>query len=121
MQLAHFMAKNALFGHSGLNVQIERKSVETTQAAWSVGKLIQMFGPFSKWDCKSEYEEEYKLANLLIDRGYLKMDSLEVELRNAGVPDDCMRFIQYLLTWNPDERPTAEQALKHPWLEHIEV
>ena len=33
------------------------------------------------------------------------------------VSDDALDFIQYLLTYAPDERPTAEQALQHRWLQ----
>ena len=33
-----------------------------------------------------------------------------------AVSDDAMDFIQDLLTYEPENRPTAEQALNHPWL-----
>lgn len=33
-----------------------------------------------------------------------------------GISDDAMDFIQELLTYDPEERPTAEQGLAHPWL-----
>ncbi|KAL1308020.1 hypothetical protein AAHE18_17G076300 [Arachis hypogaea] len=28
-------------------------------------------------------------------------------------------FVRYLLSINPKRRPTARQALKHPWLSHV--
>ena len=34
-----------------------------------------------------------------------------------SVTDDAMDFIQDLLTYDPLERPTAEEALLHPWLQ----
>ena len=30
----------------------------------------------------------------------------------------CLEFLKYLLTIDPLERPTAEEALNHPWLQH---
>lgn len=33
-----------------------------------------------------------------------------------AVSDDALDFIQDLLTYEPEKRPTAAQALMHPWL-----
>jgi calcium-dependent protein kinase len=33
-----------------------------------------------------------------------------------SVTDEAIEFIQYMLTHDPVDRPTAEQALQHPWL-----
>ena len=32
------------------------------------------------------------------------------------ISDDALDFIQAMLTYAPDDRPTAEMALQHPWL-----
>lgn len=32
------------------------------------------------------------------------------------VSDDAMDFIEYLLKYDPRKRPTAREALQHPWL-----
>lgn len=34
----------------------------------------------------------------------------------SKVSDDAKAFIRALIQPNPDDRPTAEQALKHKWL-----
>jgi calcium-dependent protein kinase len=34
-----------------------------------------------------------------------------------GISDDAMDFIQELLTYEAENRPTAEVALQHPWLQ----
>jgi serine/threonine protein kinase len=34
----------------------------------------------------------------------------------SNVSNDAKEFIRYLLTWDEDKRPTARQALKHPWI-----
>lgn len=41
-----------------------------------------------------------------------------------SVSDNGKNFIKKLLTYNKDDRPTAEQALGHPWiveLAHLDV
>lgn len=34
----------------------------------------------------------------------------------SRVTDEAKDFIRYLLTWEEDARPSARQALKHPWI-----
>ena len=34
-----------------------------------------------------------------------------------SMSDDALDFIDYLLTYEEDERPTADEALQHPWLQ----
>ena len=34
-----------------------------------------------------------------------------------GISDKCKDFISKLLTLDPNDRPSAEEALKHPWLD----
>jgi serine/threonine protein kinase len=85
------------------------------QAACSIGKIIQLVGLFP-WDCDSNYTEEFELAKLLLKKGPIKSRPLEAELSSMEVPNDCVDFILHLRALDPYERPTAEQALKHPWL-----
>ena len=33
-----------------------------------------------------------------------------------GVSEDCKDFISQLLTKEQDKRPSAQQALEHPWI-----
>lgn len=33
--------------------------------------------------------------------------------------ENSKSFIRTLLTYNPEERPSAEQALLHPWLQEL--
>jgi serine/threonine protein kinase len=39
--------------------------------------------------------------------------------RLAGSDDGFSDFVAHLLTVDPLKRPTAEQALTHPWLSHV--
>ncbi|KAK2811045.1 hypothetical protein FQN50_002380 [Emmonsiellopsis sp. PD_5] len=118
VSLAHFLATKTLFGPSGLTFQISLKSPETSKAAWSIGNLFQLVGLFP-WEKDSQYAEEFELANSLVTGGLIDTKSLEDELSVMKVPKDCVEFIRHLLTWDPDERPTAEQALRHPWLQDV--
>ncbi|KMU87156.1 hypothetical protein CIHG_05097 [Coccidioides immitis H538.4] len=101
-----------------VGVSILSKSPETSKAAWSIGNLFQLVGLFP-WDKDSQYAEEFELAKSLVTGGLIGTKSLEDELSVMKVPKDCVEFICHLLTWDPDERPTAEQALRHPWLQDV--
>jgi len=35
------------------------------------------------------------------------------------ISENCKSFIRALLTYNPEERPSAEQALQHPWITEL--
>ncbi|PGH19866.1 CMGC protein kinase [Polytolypa hystricis UAMH7299] len=115
VSLANFLAAKQLFGPSGFNLQLEQKARKKMQIAYSIAKIIQLVGPIP-WDIESRYTKEFDLANALLEKEFIKVRSLETELSNMEVPEDCVEFIRYLLTLDPHERPTAEQALKHPWL-----
>ena len=34
-----------------------------------------------------------------------------------GAPKGLVDFVEFLLIRDPDSRPTAEEALRHPWLQ----
>jgi calcium-dependent protein kinase len=38
----------------------------------------------------------------------------------ADLPEDCVDFVRRLLQRDPTKRPTAAEALKHPWLKGVE-
>lgn len=44
--------------------------------------------------------------------------TLREELESLQTPLDprCIEFLEYLLNVDPDQRPTATEALQHPWL-----
>ena len=35
------------------------------------------------------------------------------------ISENCKSFIRALLTYNPDERPSAADALTHPWIAEL--
>lgn len=109
-----------LFGPSDMNIYIKSKSSETTQAAWSLAKISRLVGQLD-WDKQSEYTEEMKLAEVLLARGFIKTGSLENELKDSSISPGALHFIRHLLTLNPQARPTAKEALEHPWLQKRNV
>lgn len=40
----------------------------------------------------------------------------EHNVRGVQADDGCLDFLEYLLTPNPEDRPTALEALRHSWL-----
>ena len=37
----------------------------------------------------------------------------------STISENCKNFIRALLTYNPEERPSAEIALQHPWITEL--
>jgi serine/threonine protein kinase len=117
-QLAHFLAARALFGPGDQASHAPSLPKETNQAAWSIGKIIQLLGPLER-DEDPKYKLEFDVAELFVRRGIIKMDSLEKELSSVNASPDCINFIRHLLTLDHKKRPTAEEALHHPWLQDL--
>jgi len=76
---------------------------------WSCGVLCYImlsgFAPF-EGDNDREVREHVLIGN--------------VDFRDPVwevVSNEAKDFVRYLLTYEEDERPTAEQALKHPWIQ----
>ncbi|KAI1912707.1 hypothetical protein LOZ12_002615 [Ophidiomyces ophidiicola] len=113
--LAHFLAAGPLFGIVDKTSRIQSVPLETSQAAWAIGKIIQIIGPIKR-DENPRYKEEFDYAEGLVEMGIINMGPLEEELSKTGAPKDCIEFIKYLLTLDHEQRPTAAQALQHPWL-----
>jgi serine/threonine protein kinase len=106
------------------------KSIEGHTEAWCIAKFIRLVGPLSiPINCQT-YKEEFELAEQLavMDRpgGYMKVITRvnwRKELQHIPdppVPSDLLDFIESLLAIDPDKRPTAAEALWHPYLQPIE-
>lgn len=85
---------------------------------WTVAKLFQLFGalppPVDKYR-----ESEWGLAKKPIDpqNGYMKVGTMDTEIRKVGLPDITIDFIMSLLVVDDEKRPTAQEALKHPFFD----
>jgi serine/threonine protein kinase len=106
------------------------KSIEGHTEAWCIAKFIRLVGPLSTPINCQTYKEEFELAEQLavMDRpgGYMKVITRvnwRKELQHIPdppVPSDLLDFIESLLAIDPDKRPTAAEALWHPYLQPIE-
>lgn len=89
------------------------------KSAWAIGKIIKLIGLLER-DEDPKYRLEFDLAELFVEQGLIKVGSLEEELAKVNAPKGCVDFIYHLLTIDDKRRPTAAQALQHPWLQNLE-
>lgn len=92
--------------------------IETSQAACSIAKIIRLIGPITRSE-DPKFADEFDLAEIVAQMDVLTTCSLEEELKTFGVEQDCLEFVRWLLTLDPGMRPTATQALEHPWLQDL--
>lgn len=48
---------------------------------------------------------------------YLHPKRTSLHKRVPEADQGCLDFLAFLLTVDPDKRPSAEEALQHPWLQ----
>lgn len=76
---------------------------------WSIGVIVYMLlsgsPPFN-----GAHDHEILIK---IKRGFYSMSGPQWE----GISEQAKCFIRFLLQKDPDKRPSAEEALKHPWLQ----
>ena len=109
-----------LFGFSDMdcNVPVE---------GWCIAKLMLLFGgdlgPLADNDA---IEKVFKLGRLLaewVDKGerVVKVSSLEEEMQKMDMPQALKVLMKYLFVVDPDNRPSAAQALASKELRAFEV
>jgi serine/threonine protein kinase len=120
------MASNVLFGP-------DFKIIEGMAEAWCLAKLIRPIGPPEK-PVVPEYEEEFDIAVGLergtlihpetgLDEQFIKLGTIRQELKNvpgSKTETGCIDFIESLLVLDHTKRPSAKEALQHPWLQDID-
>jgi len=108
------------------------KIIEQQTTAWCLAKMIRLIGPVGVPD-DAQYKDEFALAQDLAEsnyedpetgqlKPYIGLGSLRHELEQ--LPRDvcshaCIDFLEYLLVIDPTKRPTAEEALQHPFIRTI--
>lgn len=122
VKLAHWLSHSAIFGPRD-------KIVEGLTEAWCIAKIRRLVGPIEA-PVESEYEEEFRLAKYLesnsyrhqedsSERQYITVGSLRQELEKLSAPEvspELLDFIEFLLVIDHTKRPTAVEALQHPYL-----
>ncbi|KAK0129021.1 hypothetical protein ONS95_000961 [Cadophora gregata] len=120
--LAHWLAGKTIFGPSD-------KTIEDCVNHWCIAKLMRLVGPIPKPDsAKMEIVDEFALAEYLasdsfvrpdtgIEQKFISVGTIRQELEKVEGPIDpqCIDFTESLLTVDVDRRPSAREALSHPW------
>lgn len=92
-------------------------------------RMIGMFGPIDlemlvkgqethKY-FTSDYEYLYHINEETSELEYIVPEELSLENHVKVLDIGFIEFLKYLLEMNPSRRPTAEEALQHPWLSHV--
>jgi serine/threonine protein kinase len=121
-KLAHWLSPTILFG-------AKDKMVQGPTEAWCVAKIRRLIGPLDP-PVKPEYEEDFFIAEHLesstfvhpdtkLETPFITSGTLRQELQRLSSPKvslDLIDFIEYLLVLDHTKRPTAAEALQHPYL-----
>ena len=97
--------------------------------AWCIAKIRRLVGPIEP-PVGSRYEEEFALAEYLetstfrhqddsSERQFITVGTLRQELEKISAPEvspELLDYIEFLLVLDHTKRPTAEEALRHPYL-----
>lgn len=127
-QLAHWLGQKAIFG-------IGDKVVEDYTESWCIAKIDRLVGPLGPPVEAHEYESEFRMAceistGTYIHPGihgpvpYIDVGTLRQELESLPSPKvdpALLDFIDSLLVVDHTKRPTAAEALEHPYLRSTEV
>ena len=123
-QLAHWLGHKAIFG-------ISDKIFEDLTESWCIAKIDRLIGPLGPPVQNPEYESEFHMAGDLSTGTYIDpeidgpahimdVSTLRQELVCLSCPKvdpGLLDFIDSLLIVDHTTRPTAAEALKHPYLQ----
>ncbi|GIK02900.1 hypothetical protein Aspvir_006963 [Aspergillus viridinutans] len=111
------------------------KIVENLTEAWCIAKIRRLVGPIGPPISNRDYEEEFFIAEHLesstfkhpdtgLETPFIKVGSLREELEKLPGPKispELLDFIEFLLVVDHTKRPTASEALQHPYLQSLEA
>jgi serine/threonine protein kinase len=123
--LAHWLSPSIIFG-------AKDKIVQGLNEAWCIAKIQRLVGPLDP-PVNPDYEEEFLVAEQLesttfehpdtkLETKFIKVGTLRQELEQMPGPKvapELIDFIEYLLVVDHMKRPTAWEALQHPYLQSI--
>ena len=110
------------------------KIVEGLTEAWCLAKIRRLIGPLNPPINNPDYQEEFLLADHLestsfehpdtkLETQFIKVGTLLQELEQLPGPKvskELIEFIEYLLVVDHEKRPTALEALGHPYLQSLQ-
>lgn len=124
-KLTQWLSRQALFS---VDDTLVKDSTKEALCIASIQRLIRQIGPPKKG---SGFEKEFSLAKNLESKTYKDSDtkrqlpvfrvgSLRHELENLDgqrMSPELISFLHFLLVVDPTKRPTANDALSHPYLD----
>ncbi|OBT62682.1 hypothetical protein VE03_07527 [Pseudogymnoascus sp. 23342-1-I1] len=122
-KLTYWLAQKLVFGTGD-------KIIEDNTEAWCIAKIIRLVGPVSP-PVNEAFLDEFSLARALEKEKYedaetgetkqfITVGTVREELEKIeGVPQDLIEFIEFLLVIDHTKRPTAREALGHPYLADV--
>ncbi|KAF2664008.1 kinase-like protein [Microthyrium microscopicum] len=116
VSLADWITAKAVFGYGGCNIETNF-GPDVTKNAWAIAKLHKVRGAPLCDPLKEEYSSDFIVAEAFLQDNLVKDLSLREQLGQQQIPSDCISFIEDLLTIDPEERPSVDDALAHPYLQ----
>ena len=124
--MVHWLRSDTLFGQWD-------KIIKDHTAAWCIAKIIRLIGPVDLPPQSAKYFSEFKLAQQLESSTYnhpdtgkptpfITVKTLRQELEflpRSLCSNQCIDFLEHLLVVDQSKRPTAEEALKHPFVQSL--
>ena len=121
-KLTHWMAEHTIFGPRG-------KIIDGMKEEWCIAKIMRLVG-YSENLVHEDYVEEFSTASFLeqntftipgatIERSFITLGTVRQELEKLPGPkmeQGMIEFIESLLVIDHTRRPSASQALQHPYL-----
>lgn len=116
--MARWRHGKSLFGTSD-------KIIEGNTEAWCIAKLLKLVGPLGPCVDHQPYNDEFELAEQLEVMEFpeigklIKVGTWREELERISDPcvsRELLDFIEYLLVVDMEKRPTASDALEHPYV-----
>ncbi|KAG4429508.1 hypothetical protein IFR05_015010 [Cadophora sp. M221] len=122
----HSLASRTIFEPSD-------KIIKDMAVEWCLAKIIRLVGPMEQ-PVRPEYAEEFAMAEYLeretfvhpekgVKERFIKVGTIREELENIPgkkIENRCLEFIESLLVLDHTKRPTAREALEHPWIRGAE-
>ena len=122
VKLTHWLSHSAIFGPHD-------KIVQDLTEAWCIAKIRRLVGSM-KAPVDPRYEDEFALAEYLetssfrhqddsSERPFMSVGTLREELEKLSAPKvspELLDFIEFLLVLEHTKRPSAVEALQHPYL-----
>lgn len=125
--MAHWLAKRPLFGAAD-------KVLGGFAEAWCIAKIQRLVGPIAP-PVKAEYVDDFEIAGYIESetfqipdsterRAFITVGTIRQELEKLPVDTispACIDFIESLLIIDHEKRPSAKDAIKHPFLQTIKI